>query len=342
VMAHLVFHKSLIRDADAGTSVERYLALAREMKEGVHVVLDDPFDKCIALVFELVVSEHLNPWDIDLRKFSTLYMSRTKGMKEIDFIAAGKLMLMAWSVLKAQTDEVLAAIARLEEQRKAQEAAAQGNPDMMDMIEQAPWMGADETTYNFTKTVLETNPFGLPEAVHPPGERPVTLYDLISAFEEAKEESATRVVLEEERAKARAELERARKAKVSGMMHNENLEEEIAQTWMKILEKIHHEDSPAAKVPLSGLHDGTKPEFLSIFISSLFLAFNSRITLEQTPFPTGEILLQLTPEAQRGNLPAMPPPPVVGPAAAPPDTKKGAKKSAAPFRGVPPGRNVPS
>jgi segregation and condensation protein A len=259
-------------------------------------------------------------------------------MKEIDFIAAGKLMLMAWSVLKAQTDEVLSAIARLEAQRKAEEAAAQGaNPDMMEFIDQAPWMGADETTYNFTKTVLETNPFGLPEAVHPPGERAVTLYDLINAFEEAKDESATRVVLEEERAKARAELERARKAKVSGMMHNENLEEEIAQTWMKILERIHHEESPAVKVPLSVLHDGTKPEFLSVFISSLFLAFNSRITLEQDPFPTGAILLQLTPEAQKGNLPAMPPAPTVGPAAAPPDAKKGGKKGAAPSRGVPTG-----
>jgi len=210
--------------------VERYLALAREMKEGVHVVLDDPFDKCIALVFELVVSEHLNPWDIDLRKFSQLYMSRTKGMKEIDFIAAGKLMLMAWSVLKAQTDEVLGAIARLEAQRKAEEAAAQGaNPDLTDFAEQAPWMGADETTYNFTKTVLETNPFGLPEAVHTPGERAVTLYDLINAFEEAKEESATRVVLEEERARPGPTRARAQGESL-GMMHNENLEEEIAQT----------------------------------------------------------------------------------------------------------------
>ena len=111
-------------------------------------------------------------------------------------------------------------------------------------------MSADETTYNFTRAVIEADPLEIAEAVHPPAERPVTLYDLINAFEEAKEEGATRMVLEEERAKARAELERARKAKVSGMMHSENLEEEIAATWMRILEGVGKADSPAARLPL--------------------------------------------------------------------------------------------
>ena len=326
VMAHLVFHKSLIRDADKGANVERYLALASDIREGVHLAIEDPYDKCIALVFELVINERMNPWDLDLRSFSKMYLSRVKGVDDIDFITAGKLILMAWSVLKAQTEEVLSAIARLEEQRKAEEAAAAGEGAApMDFLENQPWLSADETTYNFTKAVIEADPLHLDEAVHPPGERPVTLYDLISAFEEAKEESATRVILEEERAKARAELERARKAKVSGMMHNENLEEEIAQTWMRILEKVHHAESPAAKLPMSGLHDGTKEDFLSVFISTLFLAFNNRLTVSQERFPEGEVFLQLTPEAQKGNLPAMPAPPVLGPAAAPPPEKKGRK-----------------
>jgi segregation and condensation protein A len=323
VMAHLVFHKSLIRDADKGANVERYLALASDIREGVHLAIDDPYDKCIALVFELVINERMNPWDLDLRSFSKMYLSRVKGVDDIDFITAGKLILMAWSVLKAQTEEVLAAIARLEEQRKAEEAAAQGvDPNAMEFLEAQPWLSADETTYNFTKAVIEADPLHLDEAVHPPGERPVTLYDLISAFEEAKEESATRAVLEEERAKARAELDRARKAKVSGMMHNENLEEEIAQTWMRILEKAHAADTPAARLPMSGLHDGSKEDFLSVFISTLFLAFNNRVLLWQDPFPTGEVYLQLTPEAQKGNLAPMPAP-LVGPAAAPAPEKKG-------------------
>lgn len=208
------------------------------------------------------------------------------------------------------------AIARIEAQRRQEAAGVEGGEaGVMDLIDANPWMSADETTYNFTKAVIEADPLHLDEAVHPPGERPVTLYDLISAFEEAKEESATRAVLEEERAKARADLDRARKAKVSGMMHNENLEEEIAQTWMRILERIHREESPSAKVAMSTLHDGTMGDFLSVFVSSLFLAFNQRVTLSQEPFPAGDVMLQLTPEAQRGNLPAMPAPPQVGPAA---------------------------
>jgi hypothetical protein len=60
VMAHLVFHKSLIRDADKGANVERYLALASDIREGVHLAIDDPYDKCLALVFELVINERMN------------------------------------------------------------------------------------------------------------------------------------------------------------------------------------------------------------------------------------------------------------------------------------------
>ncbi len=170
VMAHLVFHKSLIRDADKGANVERYLALAADIREGVHLAMDDPYDKCIALVFELVINERMNPWDLDLRSFSKMYLSRVKGVDDIDFITAGKLMLMAWSVLKAQTEEVLAAIARIEEQRKAAEAAAAGaDAASMDFLESQPWLSADETTYNFTKAVIEADPLHLDEAVTRPG-----------------------------------------------------------------------------------------------------------------------------------------------------------------------------
>lgn len=331
VMAHLLFHQALIRDADEDTNIKRYMELAQDFRQGVHVVLDNPFDKSIAIVFELVIEERMNPWDIDLRQFSSLYLSRVRGQSAVDFIAAGKLMFMAWSILKAQTDEVISAIQRIEEQRRAEQEAAM-NPDAFDgapMGDDAPWLSADETTYNFTRAVIEADPLELSEAVHPPSERPVTLYDLIHAFEEAKEEGATRMILEEERAKARAELDRTRKAKVSGMMHAENLEAEIAQTWMRILERIDKEESPAALLPLDSLHDGSRDDYLTVFVSALFLAFNQRIKISQPELPRGQIMIQLTPEAQKGNLSPMPAPVIVTPedAPAPGKPKRGKRRA---------------
>ncbi len=331
VMAHLLFHQALIRDADAGADIERYLELAKDIRQGVHVVLDNPFDKSIAIVFELVMEERMNPWDIDLRQFSSLYLSRVRGQSAVDFIAAGKLMLMAWSILKAQTDEVISAIQRIEARRREEEEAAldPGLADGAPFGDDAAWMSADETTYNFTRAVIEADPLHLSEAVHPPSERPVSLYDLIHAFEEAKEEGATRMILEEERAKARAELERTRKANVSGMMHNENLEEEIAATWTRILERAHEEESPSTPLSLDSLHNGTRDDYLTVFISALFLAYNQRIVLKQQDLPRGPIMLQLTPEAQKGNLPPMPAPVVVAPPvpkARPRSSKRKAKR----------------
>jgi chromatin segregation and condensation protein Rec8/ScpA/Scc1 (kleisin family) len=135
------------------------------------------------------------------------------------------------------------------------------------------------------------------------------------------------MILEEERAKARAELERARKTKVSGMMHSENLEEEIAATWIRILELAHKGESPATPLSLDSLHNGTRDDYLTVFIAALFLAFNQRIVLSQPDLPRGPIMLQLTPEAQEGNLPPMPAP-VVVPVPAPKARTRGSKRKA--------------
>ena len=54
-------------------------------KDGEHVSLKDPFDRSIALAFDLVIAGQLNVWDVDLVKFSQLYLQRAKEQK-IDYV----------------------------------------------------------------------------------------------------------------------------------------------------------------------------------------------------------------------------------------------------------------
>ena len=83
VINHLLFHKSLIDEKDDATRINHYVNMLQKADEGEHISIKNPFDRSIAIAFELVIQQHLNPWDIDLVKFSTIYLKRAKDEKSI-------------------------------------------------------------------------------------------------------------------------------------------------------------------------------------------------------------------------------------------------------------------
>ena len=119
---HLLFHKALIDENDGGERIEEYMELVRNIGKGMHIAIADEFEKSISLVFELVMEQHFDPWDIDLIKFSKLYLKRIRKEKSVDLITAGKIVLMAWSILKLQSDELLSKADVCEEDPKADDS----------------------------------------------------------------------------------------------------------------------------------------------------------------------------------------------------------------------------
>src|SRR5271157_3841576 len=108
VLRYLVFHRSLIDENESSTPLlERYLSLVQNLKEGVHIVIPDPFQKAIALLFELVMEEEFDPWEIDLVKFTQSYLDRVREDGAVNFAIAGRLVYMAWSILYLQSEAVL-------------------------------------------------------------------------------------------------------------------------------------------------------------------------------------------------------------------------------------------
>ena len=57
VIDHLVTSGSM-----EGERLERYISMVKNC-QGEHSYIKDPFDRSIAMAFELVMQEHLNPWD---------------------------------------------------------------------------------------------------------------------------------------------------------------------------------------------------------------------------------------------------------------------------------------
>jgi len=60
-----------------------------------------------SLLYNLVKSEQMNPWDIDLSLLSKRYIETLKQMKEMDFRISGKVLLAAAILLKLKSEHLL-------------------------------------------------------------------------------------------------------------------------------------------------------------------------------------------------------------------------------------------
>ena len=107
VVSHLLFHKALIDENEDNTRFDKYVDLVEQLENGFRVTISDPFDRSIAITFELAIEHQLDPWNIDLVKFSNEYLKHVRKEPDLDLITAGRIILMAWMVLKLQSEEVL-------------------------------------------------------------------------------------------------------------------------------------------------------------------------------------------------------------------------------------------
>lgn len=271
VINHLLFHKALIDDNQDNARLNGYIALA---KDGEHVSLKDPFDRSIALAFDLVIQGQLNVWDIDLVKFSDMYLKRARE-EHIDLVTAGRIILLAWTVLKRQSDDLV---------RKFEQRQLEVEEQPWDQIDPAWQMPGDE--FDFTQRVLGMR-HPIDEKIWHEGDRPVTLMELVNAFEQARDEAETRQRLTAEREKMRSFLKAEGVARFQGRVHKEDLEEDIKLIWDRIC------GLNGATIPLDQLYDKKDVwDLVTAFNSVLFLHRDRRIELWQENFPYGPVQLK--------------------------------------------------
>lgn len=273
VLNHLMFHKSIIEDDAAPTRegrIEHYLKIVEEMQRGTLSASDDPFERSVATVFELVVNQQMNPWDINLIEFSKMYLARVRKASELNLIIAGKIVYMAWEILKLQSEQVLQRVDRPEQVEMMFDG---WNPDNLDIFVDPFELGTGEM-------MLHTEEMPIDEKVRRKAERPVTLIDLLDAFEEAKKESDIRQELSKF-------MQKYRRPEFDDKAHKENLEEDIALVWDRI------QKCGQGSVPITDLYATGKEDRVKVFISILFLARMGKIQIWQEKLPYGEIFMEL-------------------------------------------------
>ena len=278
VINHLLFHKSLIDEKDDSSRINQYVTMLQRSEEGNHISIENPFDRSIAIAFELVMQQHLNPWDIDLVSFSTMYLQRAKEEK-IDLITAGRIIYMAWKVLKLQSNDLVVSMESAEE---SYEPFGWGD------IPTEMWLSQDDA-YSYTNLVM-TNPTPpIEEPVRRNAKRKVSLIELLDAFDQAKKESEQYMLIEQQRQEERNRLAEKARKRMKGTAHEDHLEEDVEKVWQKINNFSKKTMSLTELCEKKG-----REELIRILMSVLFLAIDNKVIVYQKRFPYGKIYIKNT------------------------------------------------
>jgi len=276
VINHLLFHKSLIDEKDDSARINYYVSMLQKTDEGEHLSIENPFDRSITIAFELVMQQHLNPWDIDLVSFSTMYLKRAK-QEKIDLMTAGRIIYMAWKILKLQSNNLVVA---MEKQEETYEPFGWGDiPTEMYLT--------NDDAYSYTNLVMNMPESPLEEPLRRDSKRKVTLIELLDAFDQARKESEEFQILDQQRREERERIaERARK-RMKGTAHEDHLEDDIQTIWKRIK---NHSNKNLTLMDLC--EKKGKEELIKVLISVLFLAMDSKIIVFQKKFPYGKIFIK--------------------------------------------------
>jgi len=287
-------------EADLATSkyLDRISELA-SMEEAEHQFLIDPFDRSVALVFQMFQSSDLDPWDVDLSFFIQMFSERIEDSENVDLPTCGRLIRMAWSILKSQASDLI------ERQERAFDFTEV--EDTWDF--EGGWEADfDDADYNFSVGVLsgdadEVLPSMFEGRIHREEGRPVTLTELLMGLQEAgrlAEEQRVREKIAEERRDA---LSIARK-RFSGSLHVEDLEGDLERTWEALMSRASNSEKDIGLREISeelmdrSLDSGVEIDEaqaeaqVTALVSALFLTNRGYTELSQEPGKDGKISLK--------------------------------------------------
>ena len=260
---HLLFHKAMAEDEESFQRINGYLDILRNDNSGEK--LSDSVDESVRAVFSLVLEKGMDPWAINLEEFARLYSEKVSSDR-FDMLVAGRLLLMAWKILKLQSEQT---------------RMNADTPEEEEFYDMSDFDFEDEDTMvvpdiSLSRTYVRCEP------------RPDTMIDPLDAFEEAKREAE---IYEARRATAE-KLRNREPAKFENKAHKEDDETVVERVYQMIY------SMGMDPMPITELYTDSKEENISVFVSVLHLVRDGKLEVSQASLPYGEILVQIKlPEA---------------------------------------------
>ncbi len=260
---HLLFHKAMAEDEESFKRINGYLDILKNETSGEK--LSDDFDESVRALFSLVLEKGMDPWAINLEEFARLYSEKVSSDR-FDMLVAGRLLLMAWRILNMQSEQTRMNADTPEEEEFFEEADFE--------FEEEDRMVVPDITLSKTYVRCDL--------------RPVTMIDLLDAFEEAKREAE---IYEARRATAE-KLRSKEPAKFENKAHKEDDETVVERIYQRIY------SMGMDPMPITEFYTDDKEENISVFVSVLHLVRDGKLEVSQETLPYGEILVQIKlPEA---------------------------------------------
>ena len=262
VEQHLLFHKALIDDSVGAEKIDRYINVLRDSGPGE--TMQDPIDESIRSVFSLVLEHDMDPWCIDIVEFAKMY-SVKKVNSAVDIIVAGKLIHMAWKILRMQSD-------RTREEGERYDPFGEDGWDMgFDM----------DAMYEPEKLYIPDVEFNA--AIRRSSVRPITMMELLDAFEDAREEIELHLAREE----AREILKAQEPKKFNNKAHEEDDEKVVQRVWSVI------ENLGTGPLNIRDLYVNDVKSNITTFVSVLHLVKDGKLAIWQDNMPYGDIFVEI-------------------------------------------------
>ena len=196
------------------------------------------------MLFDLVVKEELDPWNIDLVDITSKYLESIKKMQTLDLHIPANLILAASILLRFKSDAI-----RLEEDEP--------------VVEEETFISEGEEPVEIPMLELRTRI---------PPKRKVSLDELVQAMEEVFEDQKKR-----EEVAARPKI----KPKMLIKLPEFDIEEKMGSTLERIKSSA---DSEGMVTFSSLLNDGTREDVVHELLPLLFLANNGTVRIFQEKF----------------------------------------------------------
>ncbi|MBU0496517.1 MAG: hypothetical protein KKG04_01000, partial [Candidatus Thermoplasmatota archaeon] len=207
--------------------INQYLSMAEQARDGITTQIENVFDRSVLLAFELVLLQEMDPWNIDLVKFSTMYLKHAQD-KKVDLLTAGRIIYMAWKVLRLQSDHL---VVNMEADQPKDQIVE--SPFGWDDIPLGAYMNADDG-YSYINLVKDLPKPPIEPPIRREGTRKVSLIELLDAFNDARHEAEEHLLQEHRRKEERERLQEYARKAMKGTVHEDHLEKDILVVWDRI------------------------------------------------------------------------------------------------------------
>lgn len=264
---HLLFHRALADDDESLRRIGGYMDILSRAGSGER--LQDPVDESIRAVFSLVLENGIDPWEVNLSEFARQYEQKVS-MGDFDMIVAGKLLLMAWRILRMQSEST----------------RERSEPPIEPVMEEV------DDSFFYDDEPLYVPEVSFREAYQRQPERPVTVYELIDAFEDARRD----IEIQQERERVRRELRAREPRTFDNKAHEEDDERDVEAVWSRI------ERLGTGQIDIRDLYTEDLQQNLTVFVSVLHLVRDGRLAVWQDDLPYGTIYLEIKTDWTSGTL----------------------------------------